>query len=79
MRQPSAEDLDAAHQLVESARGERNGTYVPVVDGQPMDEQRGQFGHDVMGNSDRSTHGSEVGDGNLSGGVNARGLGQICR
>lgn len=26
MRQPSAEDLDAAHQLVSSARGERHGS-----------------------------------------------------
>ena len=30
MRQPSAEDLDAAHQLVSSARGERNSNYVSV-------------------------------------------------
>lgn len=28
LRQPSAEDIDAAHQLVSSARGEMTGTYV---------------------------------------------------
>lgn len=30
LRQPSAEDLDAAHQLVSSARGERHGSNIPL-------------------------------------------------
>jgi hypothetical protein len=36
MRQPSAEDLDAAHQLVSSARGERHGSHV-AYDGRISD------------------------------------------
>ncbi|EHY52687.1 GATA factor SREP [Exophiala dermatitidis] len=37
MRQPSAEDLDAAHQLVSSARGERSGSHV-LHDGHAGDQ-----------------------------------------
>jgi len=40
MRHPSAEDLDAAHQLVSSARGERSMGYV-ARDGQPTNSNSG--------------------------------------
>lgn len=74
MRQPSAEDLDAAHQLVSSARGERNGTYVPfsIREQSPATQQATApaAGTDD-GRDDRA--------GQVPESANVTGLEQICR
>lgn len=78
MRQPSAEDLDAAHQLVSSARGERHGSQV-THDGHVSDAatenshvSRASPRPDVV---EAPRLSSEIPDLREDGG----GLGQICR
>lgn len=77
MRQPSAEDLDAAHQLVSSARGERHGSNI-THDGHNSDPPPDQTHLRVSPRSDvahspqpMSDHADQVED--------TSGLGQICR
>lgn len=73
LRQPSAEDIDAAHQLVSSARGERTGTFLAVNHDQsntpkasptPQPQIRVEDGAEAA--SPRSTEESQQ-------------LGQVCR
>ena len=72
MRQPSAEDLDAAHQLVSSARGERNGVYVPV------DAER-SISPEVLRDLNRESFSENEKAVQTADGVNASGLEQMCR
>lgn len=79
LRQPSAEDLDAAHQLVSSARGERHGSQSVTHEshtGEPSPDQSylrrtspGQDTTDVMRMSGEPSEQTE----------DASGLGQMCR
>ena len=77
MRQPSAEDLDAAHQLVSSARGERNGAYVPMgaseldADGSTSPEISRAVSRESFSEHEKTARSSE--------GANVSGLEQICR
>lgn len=78
LRQPSAEDLDAAHQLVSSARGERHGSHVvhETHGGEGASDQNylrrvspGQDATTVAGTSGESSEQAE----------DSSGLGQMCR
>ena len=71
IRQPSAEDLDAAHQLVSSARGRRGS----LSDGDERARLENSHGHGLFldgGSSDRVTGASATNDQPML-------SGQICR
>lgn len=76
MRQPSAEDLDAAHQLVSSARGERSSSHV-VQEGQSVENGEPKSQDPIVAESkdvDNQRHSSHVSERE-----DYSGLGQICR
>jgi hypothetical protein len=77
MRQPSAEDLDAAHQLVSSARGERSGSFT-VVDGQASDLPDEQMPGASRGSGNGGDESREGPAGEASVETSS-GLSQVCR
>ena len=73
MRQPSADDLDAAQQLVESARGERQGTH--ASSSQP-DQAYATTNSTTIPSTGQTT---EAGQYHVAVMEESNGLGQACR
>ena len=78
MRQPSAEDLDAAHQLVSSARGERSGNFAMSEGISRHDEPRQQPSSAAATETPRESVEKPVSGNNTSVAEEPQG-GQICR
>jgi hypothetical protein len=76
MRHPSAEDLDAAQQLVESARGDRQGTL--ATNGQ-RDQQPYAETNMTTGRTPNTGQTAESDHSNAPMMDDSNGLGQICR
>ncbi len=73
MRQPSADDLDAAQQLVESARGERQGTHTSTG------QHEQTYPDPSIRTSPDNGQAPEVGQFHAIATEESNGLGQVCR
>lgn len=73
MRQPSADDLDAAQQLVESARGDRQGTHAASAQNDPPYREQDSNTTPSIGRV------PENGQSDASTMDESNGLGQVCR
>jgi len=78
LRQPSAEDLDAAHQLVSSARGERHGSHVvhETLSGEATSDQ--SYLRRVSPDQDATNVAATSGEASEQA-EDSSGLGQMCR
>lgn len=75
IRQPSAEDLDAAHQLVSSARGERHGSRITPANEPATDNAHMSRVSPIPETTDAPRSSSEVSEQR----EDATGLAQVCR
>jgi len=78
MRQPSAEDLDAAHNLVASARGERHGSHI-THDGHVSDAATENSIASRVSPRPEATDGLRSSSELFGRREDASGLGQMCR
>ena len=78
MRQPSAEDLDAAHQLVSSARGGRHASHV-TQDSRMSDAPSDQGNHRQVNPRPDMTDAPQTASEVSEQTEDSSGLGQICR